>query len=73
MVATLVKFMCSGLDPFWYCNHVLDDGVTTLFGAKLKCEGYEYFKAKVKDVKARFEELYPIDINVRRCLEMDIL
>ena len=56
--ATLVKFLCGGLDPFCDCNHVSNKEVTTMFGEKLKCSGYQYFKAKAEDVKLRFEELY---------------
>ena len=54
----MLKFLCGRQDPSWDCNHILDEKVIAIFGAKLKCRGYQYSKAKAEDVKARFEELY---------------
>ena len=31
-----------------------------MFEEKLNCKGYQYLEAKAMDMKARFEELYPV-------------
>ena len=56
----VVNLPCGGLDLFWDCNHLLDKEVTAIFGPKLKSRAYQYSKAKEKDAKTRFEELYPL-------------
>ena len=58
--STIVKLPCNGLDPSRDCNHISDEEITTMFEEKLKCKGYQYWEAKAMDVKARFEELYPM-------------
>ena len=55
-----MKLLCGGLDPSRDCNHVSHEEITAMFGEKLKYKGYQYSEAKAVDVKARFEELYPV-------------
>ena len=52
--ATVVTIPCGGVDPSRDCNHVSDEQIRLC--EKIKCKGYQYSE----DVKARFEELYPV-------------
>ena len=64
--ATIAKLPCGGLDPSRDCNHVSDEEIIAMFGDKLKGRGYQYSEAKAMDVKARFEELYPVVYQSKR-------